>query len=144
MAGACCLLGAPAWLTGLFAQVPRAADYFGGGEVVGHPDEGGALPWLAGECHLPQMLTIMLGQGSHRSRRSCMLVTGGFHHHTVTGTAKEAAAEQQQPDSSSRQEQDSHRSRGQGQGRPTASRTPQSLLELLCSLLLVVAGGSER
>ena len=66
--------------------------YFGVGEVVGHPDEGGALPRLAGESHLPQMLTIVLGQGSHRSRRSSVLVTGGFHHHTVMGAASDAAA----------------------------------------------------
>ena len=114
------------------------------GEAGGHPDEDGALPRLAGESHLPQMLTIVLGQGSHRSRRSCVLVTGGFNHHSVTGTAKEAVGEQQQPDSSSRQEQDSRSSRSQGQGRPTASRTPQSLSELLSLLLLVGFGGSER
>ena len=65
------------------------------GEVVGHPDEDRALPQLAGESHLPRMLMIVFGQGSHRSRRSCALVTGGFNHQSVTGAAKEAAARQQ-------------------------------------------------
>ena len=58
------------------------------GEVVGHSDEDGAFPRLAGESYLPQMLMIVFRQFLRGSRRSSVLVTGGFHHHPVAGTAQ--------------------------------------------------------
>ena len=92
-----------------------ATGYFGVGEVGGHPEEDGAAPQLVGESHLPQVLMIVSGHASHGSRRSSVLVTGGFNHLSVTGAASEAAAGQQQWDSSNKQEQDSRSSRSHGQ-----------------------------